>query len=228
MRLDALSFCGPLAEAEFTHLLAQASPERRARIARFRRWEDAHRALLGELLVRAVAAERLGIALADVRLGTEPEGKPFVTDHPDFHVNLAHGGGWVVCASGPWPVGVDIEPVAPVPAELPPEACTPGERLALEGPGCEARFARLWTAKEACAKALGVGLGLDFRSLEVCFRGDGFQLVREGHPLDGLGTRSFAPDAAHWGAVCVLGGPAPAAIQARDLAWLRRAAGAGP
>ncbi|HWQ10815.1 MAG TPA: 4'-phosphopantetheinyl transferase superfamily protein, partial [Holophaga sp.] len=180
--------------------------------------------LLGEALLRAVASERLGVAPQDVRFGATPEGKPWLVGFPDLHLNLSHGGEWVICASGPRAVGVDVEPVRPLSPELPPEVCSQDELRNLDGPDAEAHFARLWTVKEAYVKALGVGLGMDLRRLEA--RPDA--LLLDGRPLPGIDVHTFAPDARHRGAVCVLGGPAPQDLRVRDLSWLRRAGGAGP
>lgn len=228
MQLDALHAAGLLAAADFAFFLAWMGPGRRARIAHFRRPEDAHRSLLGEALMRAVAARRLGIAPQDVRFVATPEGKPGLADFPDCHLNLSHGGEWVVCASGPRAVGVDVEAIMPVPPELPPEVCSPEELQALTGSDIDERFARLWTVKEAYAKALGVGLGMDFRRLEVRPAGGVDLLLQDGCLLPDVAVSSFGPDARHRGAVCVLGGHPPKNLCVRDLAWLRQAGGEGP
>lgn len=72
-------------------------------------------------------------------------GKPYFPQYPHVHFNLSHSHGAAVCALSGAPVGVDVEVLR-----------TPPQRLAA-GMGAEAFF-RLWTAKEATVKLLGLGI----------------------------------------------------------------------
>jgi 4'-phosphopantetheinyl transferase len=82
---------------------------------------------------------------------------------PDF--NLSHSGAWALVAVAPKGsrVGVDVERIradldclAMAGSMYQPEEV---ERLRREGPDARhAAYFRLWTAKEACVKAAGVGL----------------------------------------------------------------------
>lgn len=72
-------------------------------------------------------------------------GKPYFPQYPHVHFNLSHSHGAAVCALSGAPVGVDVEVLR-----------TPPQRLAA-GMGAE-DFFRLWTAKEATVKLLGLGI----------------------------------------------------------------------
>jgi phosphopantetheinyl transferase (holo-ACP synthase) len=68
-------------------------------------------------------------------------------------------------------VGVDIEALEPVPEDFANSICTPQERahaqrLGLLGPDRDLAAIRLWSAKEALAKALGDALHYDPRRLD--------------------------------------------------------------
>ena len=126
------------------------------------------RALLYDLL-QGVA----GDAAADWRLEMDPSGRPilsspnlsawnlsFAGTHASFpSVSIAHSGGWVMCGlSQDGAIGVDLEELRPdrnwramsETAFGPREA----QRAAADGmPG----FYRLWTLREAMAKATGAG-----------------------------------------------------------------------
>lgn len=121
------------------------------------------RQLLGERLKRA--PQRLSF----VRDGL---GKPRLSDS-DLAFSLSHAGGQVAIAIHERaPVGVDIEPLASGRQmdELAPLVMSPRERRHLRALPAARRApaqARLWSAKEACAKALGRGLSMDLRRLDV-------------------------------------------------------------
>lgn len=139
--------------------LPQARQER-ALACRF----DADRArVAGAGMLLQTALERAGIPAERQRFAENPFGKPYLTEFPDLHVSLSHGGPWAVCAVSDRPVGVDVElprcsyAVAKRyfhPEELP--QATDADRLC-----------RLWTAKEAFVKALGTGLTTPLNSFRV-------------------------------------------------------------
>lgn len=72
-------------------------------------------------------------------------GKPYFPHASHIHFNLSHSHGAAVCALSSEPVGIDVEVLR-----------TPPRHLAA-GMDAEAFF-RLWTAKEASAKLLGLGI----------------------------------------------------------------------
>ena len=93
---------------------------------------------------------------------------------PAIEFNISHSDGCVaVAVSMDGPVGIDLECVAAdLRSEIVEDVLTAAERdrlLQLSADEKWRRFMRIWTAKEACAKALGLGLGLDFRRIEVGF-----------------------------------------------------------
>jgi len=114
------------------------------------------RVLVGEFLGRdprrlAIHRDRLGkLALADAAVS----------------LNHARSGGWAFVGLGAEvAIGVDLEVVRPVPelAGLVDDHLLPDERAAwclARGLAADRMFLRCWTRKEACAKALGVGLRL--------------------------------------------------------------------
>lgn len=160
--------------AEDARRLLDACPlsrGRRDKTERFRRPADRMRSIAAELLL-ARALSDLGLE-APVPLGLSegPYGKPRLDGRYDIEFNLSHSGRFVVCAVSERPVGIDIERAADVPmGPLLGELCSDGERAALES-YAEAerreRFFLLWTAKESVAKALGLGLSLPLRSIEL-------------------------------------------------------------
>ena len=83
------------------------------------------------------------------------EGKPAIANDVSFHWNISHAGNLAVCAVASVPVGVDVEEIVPVDADL-------WQRLPdAEQDWCRgesAAFFTLWTAKESLVKSRGEGL----------------------------------------------------------------------
>ncbi len=170
LRLNAVHFTQPLSPADYARLLRRVSPERQARIGRFRFWQDAHRSLFAELLARFMVYQALALPLDDIAFATTGKGKPFLPEVPGFHFNLSHSGDWILCATADSPVGVDVERIQPLAADAMAELFTLDERRVYEAlPDLErqAFFYALWTIKESYVKAIGDGLQLDFRDLTV-------------------------------------------------------------
>lgn len=142
-------------------------PAEQERRDAFRHDADREAFLARRCLLRAVLAERLGTAPADVPLGPAPgaagrRGKPGV---PGLHFSLSSGGGHVLVATGPRELGVDVERVpGPSGAEQMARVLHPAERRRLARTRRRRRpaaTARVWARKESLLKALGTGLSRD-------------------------------------------------------------------
>ncbi len=108
-----------------------------ARCAKGGEHEKAYRLL-------SLALER-ELGLSPPPIAREAGGKPYFPSRPEVCFNLSHSHGAAVCAIHDQPIGVDIEKLRPAP-----------KRLA--GGMEDEAFFRLWTAKEATVKRLGLGI----------------------------------------------------------------------
>jgi len=139
------------------------------KIMRFRRWEDRHARLLGNLLLMAFlkmngcedASDMLG------NISTSEHGRPFLEKGIDF--NISHSGQYVVCAaSRDVRLGIDIERMKGIEVSDFKESFTPFEwdeiRKALDA---LAAFYRCWTAKESVVKADGRGLAIPLQTIDI-------------------------------------------------------------
>lgn len=143
----------------------------RDRVRRIPRETDRRRFLAAWVLTRLVLGERLGTdpaALAFDRTcahcGDRTHGKPVVESaDAGLDFSLSHVGGLAVVAVSDRTVGVDIEDTTA--GERPQRsAMTERERAACRD---YADFARLWTRKEALLKAVGKGLQIHPRRVEI-------------------------------------------------------------
>lgn len=202
-RPEALDAPGAREEA-----LALLLPEERERVGRFHFERDRLLHLCARALLRR--------ALSRCAPGVPPEawlfaaahegGRPEIV-HPTsplrFSVSHTRGLAMVAVAMGR-DIGADAEQIpAAVPWEVVATTFTVSERADLgRTPAAEqgARFAALWTLKEAYAKALGLGLSLELSGI-------GFELspprITIAADAESWHLECIAPTLSHRAAVCV-------------------------
>ncbi|KAI0049587.1 4'-phosphopantetheinyl transferase [Auriscalpium vulgare] len=167
--------------------LSLVGADERARIQRFFHRADSHRCLIGRVLPRVLLRER-GFSAESIAFGATAAKKPYFTTPgivPPLGYNVSHDNDLVAMAFAPdehgtpaYRVGVDVMKVRPPRREsFASFVHTVGDtltdlekRLLLSGDVSQEealqRFYLLWTTKEAYTKALGLGLGFDFRRVE--------------------------------------------------------------
>lgn len=128
--------------------------------------------------LRLLLGSYLGIDSRDVEIARGVGGRPELAAAHNLSFNLSHTAGLALFAFGRGrSIGVDVEALdrrAPS-AGLIERALNPREASRVTRAGAEGRtgaFLGYWTVKEAYAKALGVGLALDFREVGVAGRSD--------------------------------------------------------
>jgi 4'-phosphopantetheinyl transferase len=194
---------------------ALLSPAERERTQRFVFARDRHRFATAHAALREVLALHTGQPGAALDLAEGPLGKPWLAGPAPAgpgtpHFNLSHSQGiGLIALSATHEVGIDVEMLRPMSdrAAMARTYFTPLEQSALayletlDAIAAEHAFFICWTRKEACLKALGLGLQLATDSFEVgvdIFEGAARDI--EIDTLDGVERvrlRSFAcaPDA---------------------------------
>lgn len=163
--------------AQWTQCLAALPEERQRRVNACRREDDRVR-LTGAGWLLQYALSEFGIPPRDQRFTESPQGKPQLMGRTDLHFSLSHSGHWAVCTLSDDPVGVDVE--APrCTARVAQRFFHPRE-LAVSDP---VSLTRVWTAKEAFLKALGLGLTVPLDSFLVRLDGDNAALEQAYSPL---------------------------------------------
>jgi 4'-phosphopantetheinyl transferase len=121
------------------------------------------RSLLARALLRRLLVNATGIPPMGWTFGAEPSGRPIAYSSScgrSLSVSLSHSGGWVACAaSDAGPIGIDIEihRLSRDFTGIAAAAFGPDEQLQVASDGAPG-FYRVWTLKEAMAKASGVGI----------------------------------------------------------------------
>ncbi len=155
-------------------LAATLSPSEHDRANRFRAAEHRRRFVAGRGMQRDVLARYAGVAPERLTFATGPAGKPSLAPNPrNVRFNASNAGGLaVVAVAAGLEVGIDIEPLRPIPdaLDLARRFFSPAEIEALTATPVrehDAAFLVAWTRKEAYIKALGGGLGVGLDSFTV-------------------------------------------------------------
>lgn len=157
------------------------SPAERERQQRFVFARDRHRFAAAHAALRELLAHHTGQPGAALDLTEGPFGKPMLAGPAPSgpgvpHFNLSHSQGLgVVALSDTHEIGVDVEMLRPMSDRVAMARIyfTPIEHEALayletlDAVAAEQAFFVCWTRKEACLKALGLGLQLATDSFEV-------------------------------------------------------------
>ena len=132
-------------------------------------------------MLRSIIGNYLKMEPALLKFGYGPYGKPVLAKLPadrTLHFNLAHSDGLLLVAlSETSPVGIDIERVRPIDGvdalvdRFSSERTIIGWRTLPFNQRSRAFF-KLWTRKEACLKAAGLGLAGPVEEIEVTFLPD--------------------------------------------------------
>jgi 4'-phosphopantetheinyl transferase len=154
--------------------LAILSPSERARAERFVFDRDRRRFSVAHAGLRYLLAGATAESASTLSIASTSSGKPYLASHPRLGFNLSHSGDVALVVIGrEMELGVDVELRATVIESLRGLAETyfaPGELAAVTSAPAQLRaatFLRVWTRKEACAKALGLGLSMALDALDV-------------------------------------------------------------
>jgi 4'-phosphopantetheinyl transferase len=163
----------PLDAVPSPHELAWLAADEHARAARFMMHHHRRRFLAARCALRERLSQQLRVPPESLRFDAGEHGKPYLPDAPQCHFNLSHSEDWALVGIGlHGETGVDIEVLRDVDDALPLArtlftAEELAQFLALDAIAQRTAFLRVWTRKEAVMKALGLGLSLAPRTIDV-------------------------------------------------------------
>lgn len=167
MKLYALYINQSIPSQLFNGLLPFVSIDRRNKIYKFMRKEDADRSLVADILLREALIENFEIKNNNISFNYNEYGKPYLINNESIHFNISHSGNWVVCLINNHEVGIDIEKIEDIDFDVAKSFFSEKEYIDLMKKDINKRkdyFYDLWTLKESYIKACGKGLSLDLRS----------------------------------------------------------------
>ncbi len=224
MKLYATRFTQRLDFEIFQSLLSCLDKNRRERILRYRNWEDSHRAVLADCLVRSIIFEETGLRNEDMVFTTNDFHKPELANYDDFYFNLSHSGNFIICAIDQSPIGVDIEKIEDIDMLVSEICLSPEEREHLEDLKKPERlpfFYTLWTLKESYIKALGTGMSEPLNSFSVRFLDNqNIRMAKNKNLQDRMFLKIYDVDNGYKMAVCAPHNNFPLSIISKDLSDL--------
>ena len=161
------TFLERLPAAIWNYWYNMLTPAMQLQISKYRHWQDAQRSLLGKALLLS-GCRKLNlreISLQDLVVNSYQ--KPYFPAGPAF--NISHSGALVVCAvSSTNIIGIDVEEIKPIPLADFSDLFSEEElQTIFKNEDDFSPFYNLWTQKEAFVKAIGTGLHLPLRQVEV-------------------------------------------------------------
>ena len=165
----------PLPAAELAGGLPWLTPAEQGFLAQLERPRRRADWLAGRLAAKLATRQALeeAVDLAQLSISYLAGGRPGATRRgarlPGLWLAISHSGGFGLAAasSGPRPIGIDLERESGWAGELSAYALSPAERARLPAAAGEREVLAHWTLKEAALKALGLGLRVHPRRLEV-------------------------------------------------------------
>lgn len=114
--------------------------------------------LAARTLLRSLLAQLVGAA-SHIEIARRESGRPWLPALPHVGVSLSHSSGWVAAAaSSRRDVGIDVQVPTSVSDQL-IARCRADDLREIPEPRRTVEFAWVWSAKEACVKATGQGIG---------------------------------------------------------------------
>ncbi|MDR7132751.1 4'-phosphopantetheinyl transferase [Algoriphagus sp. 4150] len=158
-----LKFSHPLSNAEYESKLSNLPLAMQKHVQSFRRWENAHESLFGKMLLsKGLSTLKCLKTLHDVTYSKY--GHPIL---PGVGFNISHSAGRVGCvvSSDTTCIGIDVELIKQIDLLDYESILTQSELIHINKD--MKRFYQYWTSKEAIAKAIGLGMSISLKDIEI-------------------------------------------------------------
>ena len=170
INIYAVELSSPMEESLFQLFLGFVGKKKEERIMKFLRREDAERSLVGDVLIRVLICDHLGLHNSDIFFSYNEFGKPSLEYDTAFDFNLSHSGKWVACAIDTSPLGIDVECIRDIDFSIAERFFSHieyGDIMERVGNSRLEYFYDLWTLKESYIKARGMGLSIPLSSFTI-------------------------------------------------------------
>lgn len=156
-------FLNDIDESEVEKFISAAPKNLQDRINRYRQKSDRLRSAIGYMLVENLYCEAFSTIKCPPILFTQ-KGKPYFENNP-FFFSISHSNNLVVCAISDYEIGIDVEMINSFNPKLINRICSPDEKQYISD--STENFYKVWTAKEAYSKLIGLGISMGLKNIKV-------------------------------------------------------------
>ena len=169
-----------ISDEKRNHFEQIVSRETREKIAKYKFREDYLRSLYGEVLVRKIVSEKVGISPKKIVIRRNEFGKPYIENISNIHFNISHSGDWVACIVSDYDCGIDIECIKDTDLKIAERFFHEEECAALFNKNDKLNyFFELWTLKESYVKYKGKGLHIPLGSFSIIEKNEKYEVHPE-------------------------------------------------
>ncbi len=142
-----------ISDKEFETALNKLNSKKFERVSKMHNYEDKLRSVCADICARKAVSEFVGTDFDNVTILEDENSKPFYTG---IYLSISHSGDYAVCAVDSKPIGIDIEKIRPnLKRRIIKRICKTQDEV--DFADCDTfaeNIIKIWTAKEACFKAL--------------------------------------------------------------------------
>jgi 4'-phosphopantetheinyl transferase len=203
MKIFALKVTNKLDDITSNFLLSVIDKEKRERLLKFVFWQDMHRSLFADLLVRKIIMDSFDLENENISFKENEFGKPYIESINNFHFNVSHSGDWIVCAIDNKPVGIDIEEISTIDLDISKNFFSEKEHedLLLSNDPFD-YFFTLWSLKESYIKFIGKGLSHPLDSFSMRFSNERIVIESYDQILEKIYFKQYQIDERYKMATC--------------------------
>ena len=174
MKVYLISIRDNISEQDLYGLIREISERKQIKVKKYRFVDDKKRSVYGELLLRHVISNKLGIEKNKLIIDLDDNGKPCLRGDLNLCFNISHSGDYVVCVIDKNPIGIDIEKIGSADFSVAKRVFNKDEydRIFEDESQKNDMFFQYWTLKESYSKYTGKGLRLPFSSINFSVNDD--------------------------------------------------------
>jgi 4'-phosphopantetheinyl transferase len=168
MKIFALKITDKLDDFTTKSLVSLIDENKRDRLLKFVFWQDLHRSLFADLLVRKIIIETFNLVNEEIYFSVNDYGKPYCKFLNNFHFNVSHSRDWIVCAIDGESIGIDVEKISTIDLDISKNFFSDKEHVdLLSSNDPYDYFFTLWSLKESYIKFIGKGLSYPLNSFSM-------------------------------------------------------------
>ncbi len=152
-------------------MVSSLSNEEKLKMDSYYHYNDKIRFLLSRYMLKQQLSKYLNIDIEAILLKYSVHGKPYFKNKHGVEFNISHSENIVIVAFYGDNIGIDVQHHHPIEEDFINESFLTKNEISylnsLEDNDKTLEFYRIWTIKEAYIKAIGIGMYMDLKSIDI-------------------------------------------------------------